>query len=82
MQVIHFIPLQACLVGIVVPDPEVMPSWAQKRGIDGCYDDLCKNMVSPMQKLNIVNEIVPVCKNFSPWVILIVTEFSLLFWRN
>uniref|UniRef100_A0A8B9RJP0 long-chain-fatty-acid--CoA ligase n=1 Tax=Astyanax mexicanus TaxID=7994 RepID=A0A8B9RJP0_ASTMX len=35
--------LQACLVAIVVPDPEVMPSWARKKGLDGSYEDLCKN---------------------------------------
>lgn len=37
--------LQAFLVGIVVPDPEVMPSWAQKRGIEGTYSELCVNKV-------------------------------------
>lgn len=37
--------LQAFLVGIVVPDPEVMPSWAQKRGIEGTYAELCVNKV-------------------------------------
>lgn len=37
--------LQAFLVGIVVPDPEVMPSWAQKRGIEGTYAELCANKV-------------------------------------
>ena len=36
---------QAFLVGIVVPDPEVMPSWAQKRGIEGTYAELCANKV-------------------------------------
>ncbi|XP_053095970.1 long-chain-fatty-acid--CoA ligase 6 isoform X3 [Pangasianodon hypophthalmus] len=41
---VHGDSLQSCLVGIVVPDPEVMPSWAQKKGIDGCYDGLCKNV--------------------------------------
>uniref|UniRef100_A0A2K5S894 Long-chain-fatty-acid--CoA ligase n=1 Tax=Cebus imitator TaxID=2715852 RepID=A0A2K5S894_CEBIM len=38
---VHGDSLKAFLVGIVVPDPEVMPSWAQKRGIDGTYADLC-----------------------------------------
>ncbi len=36
---------QSCLVGIVVPDPEVMPEWAKKKGIIGTYKDLCKNTV-------------------------------------
>ena len=37
--------LQSCLVGIVVPDPEVLPNWAKKKGIQGEYKDLCKNTV-------------------------------------
>ncbi|KAF3841143.1 hypothetical protein F7725_007005 [Dissostichus mawsoni] len=40
---IHGDSLQSCLVGIVVPDPEVMPEWAKKKGILGTYKDLCKN---------------------------------------
>ncbi|KAF6081679.1 hypothetical protein HJG60_008716 [Phyllostomus discolor] len=40
---VHGDSLQAFLVGIVVPDPEVMPSWAQKRGIEGTYAELCTN---------------------------------------
>ncbi|XP_042355493.1 long-chain-fatty-acid--CoA ligase 6 [Plectropomus leopardus] len=40
---VHGDSLQSCLVGIVVPDPEVMPEWARKKGIIGTYKDLCKN---------------------------------------
>ncbi|XP_062309546.1 long-chain-fatty-acid--CoA ligase 6 isoform X2 [Osmerus eperlanus] len=40
---VHGDSLQSCLVGIVVPDPEVMPGWAKKKGMDGSYRDLCKN---------------------------------------
>uniref|UniRef100_A0A7N6BAN5 Arachidonate--CoA ligase n=1 Tax=Anabas testudineus TaxID=64144 RepID=A0A7N6BAN5_ANATE len=40
---VHGDSLQSCLVGIVVPDPEVMPEWAKKKGILGTYKDLCKN---------------------------------------
>uniref|UniRef100_A0A8D1K878 long-chain-fatty-acid--CoA ligase n=1 Tax=Sus scrofa TaxID=9823 RepID=A0A8D1K878_PIG len=40
---VHGDSLKAFLVGIVVPDPEVMPSWAQKRGIEGTYAELCAN---------------------------------------
>lgn len=29
----------------MVPDPEVMPEWAKKKGIIGTYKDLCKNTV-------------------------------------
>lgn len=28
-----------------MPDPEVMPAWAQKRGIEGMYVELCANKV-------------------------------------
>ncbi|KAM4620800.1 long-chain-fatty-acid--CoA ligase 6 [Polymixia lowei] len=42
---IHGDSLQSCLVGIVVPDPEVMPAWAKKKGMQGSYKDLCKNTV-------------------------------------
>ncbi|KAM6969807.1 long-chain-fatty-acid--CoA ligase 6 [Aplochiton taeniatus] len=42
---IHGDSLQSCLVGIVVPDPEVMPGWAKKKGMEGSYRDLCKNTV-------------------------------------
>uniref|UniRef100_A0A8C9UUM8 long-chain-fatty-acid--CoA ligase n=1 Tax=Spermophilus dauricus TaxID=99837 RepID=A0A8C9UUM8_SPEDA len=40
---VHGDSLKAFLVGIVVPDPEVMPCWALKRGIEGLYTDLCIN---------------------------------------
>ncbi|XP_057187402.1 long-chain-fatty-acid--CoA ligase 1a isoform X1 [Triplophysa rosa] len=40
---IHGDSLQACLVGIVVPDPDFLPGWAKKRGIEGSYTEMCKN---------------------------------------
>uniref|UniRef100_A0A8B9G7R1 Long-chain-fatty-acid--CoA ligase n=1 Tax=Amazona collaria TaxID=241587 RepID=A0A8B9G7R1_9PSIT len=40
---VHGDSLQAFLVGIVVPDSEVMPGWAKKRGFDGSYAELCRN---------------------------------------
>lgn len=40
---------QSCLVGIVVPDPEVIPKWAGKKGIVGTYQELCKNAVGGAQ---------------------------------
>ncbi|KAJ6667960.1 hypothetical protein lerEdw1_016281 [Lerista edwardsae] len=42
---VHGDSLQAFLVGIVVPDAEVMPGWAQKKGFQGSYAQLCKNAV-------------------------------------
>ncbi|XP_023659381.1 long-chain-fatty-acid--CoA ligase 6 isoform X1 [Paramormyrops kingsleyae] len=40
---VHGDSLQSCLVGIVVPDPDMFPAWAKQKGFDGCYGDLCKN---------------------------------------
>ncbi|XP_026543215.1 long-chain-fatty-acid--CoA ligase 6 isoform X1 [Notechis scutatus] len=40
---VHGDSLQAFLVGIVVPDAEVMPGWAKKRGFHGTFTDLCNN---------------------------------------
>uniref|UniRef100_A0A3P9JP44 Arachidonate--CoA ligase n=1 Tax=Oryzias latipes TaxID=8090 RepID=A0A3P9JP44_ORYLA len=40
---VHGESLQACLVGIVVPDPDFLPIWAQKKGFEGTYLDLCQN---------------------------------------
>ncbi|XP_056264551.1 long-chain-fatty-acid--CoA ligase 1a isoform X2 [Pseudoliparis swirei] len=40
---VHGESLKACLVGIVVPDPDFLPIWTKKRGIDGSYSELCQN---------------------------------------
>ncbi|XP_041088297.1 long-chain-fatty-acid--CoA ligase 6-like isoform X1 [Polyodon spathula] len=40
---VHGDSLQSHLIGIVVPDPEVFPGWAQEKGIVGSYDELCSN---------------------------------------
>ncbi|XP_067249379.1 long-chain-fatty-acid--CoA ligase 1b [Chanodichthys erythropterus] len=40
---VHGDSLQACLVAIIVPDPDYLPGWAKKRGIGGSYEELCKN---------------------------------------
>ncbi|XP_057698382.1 long-chain-fatty-acid--CoA ligase 1a isoform X2 [Corythoichthys intestinalis] len=40
---VHGDSLQACLVAVVVPDPDSLPNWIKRRGIDGSYLDLCKN---------------------------------------
>ncbi|XP_030047359.1 long-chain-fatty-acid--CoA ligase 1 isoform X1 [Microcaecilia unicolor] len=40
---VHGDSLQAFLVGIVIPDPEVLPSWAKKRKFNGTFEGLCKN---------------------------------------
>ncbi|XP_034044173.1 long-chain-fatty-acid--CoA ligase 1a [Thalassophryne amazonica] len=40
---VHGDSLQACLVGIIVPDPEILPAWALKYGIKGSFSQLCNN---------------------------------------
>ncbi|XP_028810231.1 long-chain-fatty-acid--CoA ligase 5 [Denticeps clupeoides] len=40
---VHGDSLQSSLVGIVVPDAEVLPSFGQKMGIRQSFDELCKN---------------------------------------
>uniref|UniRef100_A0A3Q1G4B8 Long-chain-fatty-acid--CoA ligase n=1 Tax=Acanthochromis polyacanthus TaxID=80966 RepID=A0A3Q1G4B8_9TELE len=40
---VHGDSLQACLVGIVVPDPDFLPIWAKKKAIEGSYSELCNN---------------------------------------
>ncbi|CAI5784025.1 long-chain-fatty-acid--CoA ligase 1 [Podarcis lilfordi] len=35
--------LQAFLIGIVVPDPDVLCSWAKKKGVGGTYEELCRS---------------------------------------
>ncbi|KAL0973937.1 hypothetical protein UPYG_G00213180 [Umbra pygmaea] len=41
---VHGDSLQACLVAIIVPDPDFLPGWAKKRGLEGSYSELCNNM--------------------------------------
>ncbi|XP_064201164.1 long-chain-fatty-acid--CoA ligase 1-like isoform X1 [Anguilla rostrata] len=40
---VHGDSLQACLVAIIVPDPDFCPGWAKKKGLEGSYEELCKN---------------------------------------
>lgn len=40
---VHGDSLQACLVGIVVPDPDYLPLWLKKKDIEGSYSELCSN---------------------------------------
>ncbi|XP_036372492.1 long-chain-fatty-acid--CoA ligase 1a isoform X2 [Megalops cyprinoides] len=40
---VHGDSLQACLVAVIVPDPDIVPGWAKKRGFEGSYADLCKS---------------------------------------
>ncbi|XP_060938610.1 long-chain-fatty-acid--CoA ligase 1a isoform X1 [Limanda limanda] len=38
---VHGDSLQACLVAIVVADPEYLPVWAKKQGFEGSFTELC-----------------------------------------
>ncbi|XP_077426928.1 long-chain-fatty-acid--CoA ligase 1a isoform X2 [Vanacampus margaritifer] len=40
---VHGDSLQACLVAIVVPDPDFLPIWIKKRGLGGSYWELCES---------------------------------------
>nr|XP_020457706.1 long-chain-fatty-acid--CoA ligase 1-like isoform X1 [Monopterus albus]XP_020457708.1 long-chain-fatty-acid--CoA ligase 1-like isoform X1 [Monopterus albus] len=40
---VHGDSLQACLVAIVVPDPDYLPVWVRNNGIEGSYSELCNN---------------------------------------
>uniref|UniRef100_A0A8C3BYT9 Long-chain-fatty-acid--CoA ligase n=1 Tax=Cairina moschata TaxID=8855 RepID=A0A8C3BYT9_CAIMO len=40
---VHGESLQAFLIAVVVPDPETLRKWAKKRGLEGSYEELCKN---------------------------------------
>uniref|UniRef100_A0A2K5ETD7 Arachidonate--CoA ligase n=1 Tax=Aotus nancymaae TaxID=37293 RepID=A0A2K5ETD7_AOTNA len=40
---VHGESLQAFLIAIVVPDIKTLCSWAQKRGFDGSFEELCRN---------------------------------------
>ncbi|XP_005387819.1 PREDICTED: long-chain-fatty-acid--CoA ligase 5 [Chinchilla lanigera] len=37
--------LQSYLVGVVVPDPDVLPSFAVKLGIQGSFEELCQSKI-------------------------------------
>ncbi|XP_062859103.1 long-chain-fatty-acid--CoA ligase 5 [Trichomycterus rosablanca] len=40
---VHGDSLQSCLVAVVVPDAEVLPGLAEKLGVKGSFEELCKN---------------------------------------
>uniref|UniRef100_A0A8C0WLK9 Long-chain-fatty-acid--CoA ligase n=1 Tax=Castor canadensis TaxID=51338 RepID=A0A8C0WLK9_CASCN len=40
---VHGESLQAFLIAIVVPDVEILCSWAQKKGFQGSFEELCRN---------------------------------------
>ncbi|XP_048647860.1 long-chain-fatty-acid--CoA ligase 1 isoform X3 [Marmota marmota marmota] len=40
---VHGESLQAFLIAIVVPDIEILCSWARKKGFDGTFEELCRN---------------------------------------
>ncbi|PRD32920.1 UNVERIFIED_CONTAM: Long-chain-fatty-acid--CoA ligase 1 [Trichonephila clavipes] len=40
---VHGESLQSCLVAIVVPDKEVLLSFCKEKGIEGTWEEICKN---------------------------------------
>uniref|UniRef100_A0A672LQ14 long-chain-fatty-acid--CoA ligase n=1 Tax=Sinocyclocheilus grahami TaxID=75366 RepID=A0A672LQ14_SINGR len=53
---VHGDSLQACLVGVVVPDPDFLPRWVKKRGIEGSYTEMCKNLMSDIDIIRLGKE--------------------------
>ncbi|NXL47997.1 ACSL5 ligase, partial [Podilymbus podiceps] len=56
---VHGESLRSFLIGIVVPDPETLPGFAEKLGIKGSYEDMCKN---PAVKKAILEDMVKLGK--------------------
>ncbi|KAL4841854.1 hypothetical protein H8958_017144 [Nasalis larvatus] len=42
---VHGESLRSSLVGVVVPDPDVLPSFAAKLAVKGSFEELCRNQV-------------------------------------
>ena len=42
---------QSFLVGIIVPDPEVIPEWAKSKGIVVTFKDMYKNLVGTVAEI-------------------------------
>ncbi|XP_053548716.1 long-chain-fatty-acid--CoA ligase 5 [Bombina bombina] len=40
---VHGDSLKSCLVGVVIPDSEVLPEFAAKIGVKGSYEELCRS---------------------------------------
>lgn len=42
---VHGESLRSSLVAVVVPDPEVLPTFAAKLGVKGTFEELCQNQI-------------------------------------
>ncbi|CAL1273035.1 unnamed protein product [Larinioides sclopetarius] len=42
---VHGESLQSCLVAVIVPDKEVLTSWCKEKGIEGTWEEICRNKV-------------------------------------
>ncbi|XP_006183571.2 long-chain-fatty-acid--CoA ligase 5 [Camelus ferus] len=42
---VHGESLRSVLVGVVVPDPDVLPSFAAKLGVKGSFEELCQSQI-------------------------------------
>ncbi|XP_055934302.1 long-chain-fatty-acid--CoA ligase 1-like isoform X1 [Argiope bruennichi] len=40
---VHGESLQSCLVAVIVPDKEVLTSWCKEKGIEGSWEEICRN---------------------------------------
>ena len=41
--------MQSYIVGIIVPDEEVLMKWATDNGLTQTFGELCQNKVCPLQ---------------------------------
>lgn len=37
--------MKSCLVGIIVPDEEILMKWAKENGLSGTFAELCQSKV-------------------------------------
>ncbi|XP_057590394.1 long-chain-fatty-acid--CoA ligase 5 isoform X3 [Hippopotamus amphibius kiboko] len=49
--------LPSILVGVVIPDPDVLPSFAAKLGVKGSFEELCQNQVIKKEILKDLQQI-------------------------
>ena len=59
-------PFQSFLVGVVVPDPDALPSFAAKIGVKGSIEELCQNQVSLTQE-SLCTPTIPSSPHPSTW---------------
>ena len=44
----HVLSFQPCLMGVMVPDEEVIMPWARQNDVSGSFKEICARQVSPV----------------------------------